>query len=806
MDPRYARPPSPGSRRISVQPTRSSTGTLVFPSNYDPYPAPTRSSGNVASGPRSSADRVLPPRTTTTKYRPASPPLRKPSRDEYTVRPRRLTLDPEAANVRRPLSVVAPSSPNRPRPVITSSIDRPSSPLTKPVRVRQDEGYYLQPATTSSRREHHRNYSVPSTDAGRLVPVDRDARSRGERGGYRSSGIGGGRSGYNLDQPLVRQPEFREDRAPVYDFNERREQMYRDTAPRPRPRRDSYNAGGRERPMSMIGLEDYLPPRISQSNREAGPPVTTRGFDSIGRAGSVRDPRSGVSRAEVVAKDHARDDYDIQPRKARPQVALHQSPVDAHSLAARDDRDYDARHPKLAPRDPYSEPKARDPYIEPRTRDPYVDSKPRDPYVEPRARDPYIDPKPRDPYVESKPRDPYPDTKPRDPYVEPKNRDPYDDPREGAHDGRSRRHRHHRDHHRDTEHNDNRDHNRESRREERHEEKRDQGDSGRVGDAAVLGAAGLAATGLAAESIRQHRSHRDAAESIRQHRSHREKDYDAQDKTRDTDKDRLGVSQDHVERNSVRAEASDEDRKERHRRRRREREERRAREEEELRKAREIPPRDEDQRLREPDGLPIPRDPALREQASYERPSNDRRPSHERHASYERREDPSRRSHGRRHHYAHTQDKDSYSESSSSSSSDTDSFDSRPRTVRVVTPTEEPVEPKEPPKSILRPPREKFPEDPAPIREGVAPLKDAGKKGIPPNARWTKIDRKLVNPEALDLGNERYEERTDYVIVLRVLTKEEIEQYALKTQEIRGKRPTLPANAEGSFEASTRNE
>ena len=78
-----------------------------------------------------------------------------------------------------------------------------------------------------------------------------------------------------------------------------------------------------------------------------------------------------------------------------------------------------------------------------------------------------------------------------------------------------------------------------------------------------------------------------------------------------------------------------------------------------------------------------------------------------------------------------------------------------------------------------------------PVREGVAPLKDAGKKGIPPNARWTKIDRKLVNPEALDMGNERYEERIDYVIVLRVLTKEEIEQYAKKTQEIRGKRELL---------------
>ncbi|GIK00239.1 hypothetical protein Aspvir_004259 [Aspergillus viridinutans] len=97
-------------------------------------------------------------------------------------------------------------------------------------------------------------------------------------------------------------------------------------------------------------------------------------------------------------------------------------------------------------------------------------------------------------------------------------------------------------------------------------------------------------------------------------------------------------------------------------------------------------------------------------------------------------------------------------------------------------------EPDAPPKGILKPPRDKFPEEPNPVREGVAPLKDAHKKGIPPGARWTKIDRRLVNPAALEAGNERYEERPDYVIVLRVLTKEEIQGYAVKTQEIRDAR------------------
>ncbi|OJJ48358.1 hypothetical protein ASPZODRAFT_1572761 [Penicilliopsis zonata CBS 506.65] len=92
------------------------------------------------------------------------------------------------------------------------------------------------------------------------------------------------------------------------------------------------------------------------------------------------------------------------------------------------------------------------------------------------------------------------------------------------------------------------------------------------------------------------------------------------------------------------------------------------------------------------------------------------------------------------------------------------------------------------PKGILKRPRERFPEEPNPVREGVAPLKDAHKNGIPPGARWTKIDRRLVNPAALEAAHERFEERSDYVIVLRVLTKEEIQGFAVKTQEIRDAR------------------
>jgi zinc finger CCCH domain-containing protein 13 len=109
----------------------------------------------------------------------------------------------------------------------------------------------------------------------------------------------------------------------------------------------------------------------------------------------------------------------------------------------------------------------------------------------------------------------------------------------------------------------------------------------------------------------------------------------------------------------------------------------------------------------------------------------------------------------------------------------------RDNRVRIV----EPPKSESPPaavKSILKQPTSQFPEHPNPVREGVAPLKDPTKKGIPPSARWTKIDRRLVNPQALEELQERFEERQDCVIVLRVLTKEDIQKFADRTAQIRG--------------------
>jgi len=90
-------------------------------------------------------------------------------------------------------------------------------------------------------------------------------------------------------------------------------------------------------------------------------------------------------------------------------------------------------------------------------------------------------------------------------------------------------------------------------------------------------------------------------------------------------------------------------------------------------------------------------------------------------------------------------------------------------------------------RGILKQPSAKFPEEANPVREGVAPHKEDKKlKEVPDGARWTKILRKIVNPEALTIGKERFEVRDDFVIVLRVLSKEEIQAYAAATTVLRG--------------------
>lgn len=692
MDSRPRRPLSPGGRRI-VQGGHSSTGQLIYPSAFDQYQGPSRSSIGFTSGPRTSAERVIQPRVIP-RYRPESP--RKSSRDDYMIRPRRQTLDPQDTLTRRPLSLMAPSSPSRARPIITSAIERPSSPITNPSRPRHNEDYYIQPA--SSAREHHRNYTAGSIDINRLGTGERL-----EPGGYRRSG--GGRDGYNVNQPLVR-PQDKDDRAYGYEHNGPREKMYRDTAPRARPRRDS-SASTRERPMSMTGLEDYSM-RINQLSRDTRPPTSmeTRGYANMGRSASLRQGHRGRD-DDLVSRDYPREEYDTSQTRKPPRapVSLHQDSVEGY-YGESSKESTDGRHR--------------------RHRKHHFDEERSD-----------LKPKPRD------------DT------------NDYD---RGSDD---RKKHHEKAHYRD--HDDKEDRDRRTRDDLPRANKRDRGDEISTNGLLATAAASAAAASVTAEGVRRrHRDHDKGEGTVGP----------LKERARDDDRDRLLAVQDSLESTSISTEVSDEERRERHRRRRREREEKEAADR--RREATQAVPQLTPQAVPQ---MVHPAEKLLGDQGSHERPAH--------HKTLNTEEIP-RSSRHRHHPRAHDKDPDS-----DSSSSD-DLHEGRQRQVPVVDPAEDPREPEQPIKSILRQPREKFPEDPTPIREGVAPIKDAGAKGIPPNARWTKIDRKLVNPEALEEGNERFEERPDHVIVLRVLKKEDIEAYALKTQEIRGKRALSTAGGHDS--------
>jgi hypothetical protein len=56
---------------------------------------------------------------------------------------------------------------------------------------------------------------------------------------------------------------------------------------------------------------------------------------------------------------------------------------------------------------------------------------------------------------------------------------------------------------------------------------------------------------------------------------------------------------------------------------------------------------------------------------------------------------------------------------------------------------------------------------------------------FPAAARWTKIDRKLVNPRALEEANLKFEEWHDSVIVAAVLLRDAVQDLAERTEEIR---------------------
>lgn len=687
MDSRFKRSTSPGSSRVARPPGRSSTGTLVYPSAFDPYDRPSHSSINFGSGPRTSGERIIAPRVIP-RYRQQSP-HNKSSRDDYVIRPRRLTLDPKQVSARRPLSVAVPIPTNQ-RPIVTSAVEGLPSSLNK-TRPRREEDYYIQPA--SSRAGHRRSYPATSIDTGRSGSGEHDPRERTEQGEYRRSR----RTLYNVNQPVATKPHDDEINY-GYEYNDHEGSVYRDT-PQRRSRRESYS-GGRERPIGMIGLEEYGP-RIPQPNRDAGPPVTTRGFANLGRSASLRQS-SRARDDDSVSRDYPRTNQDLPaPHHSSQLVSLHQPSDDEYSRP---------RHPKPPIYQELPEAKLRDPHD--------------DDYGWARQ------------YSESR-----------------HHRDP------GLRDERDRR------------------------RDDSSKNKHDHGDE----DPDPASKSNVAAVADAGEGARRRHHHH----HHHPHHSGHGRDAGAEI---DHDHDHIAAARPKSESLKVNTEGTGdkdwENRKDREDREEREAQERHDPHERRRRHIEREAKREEDHN-RDREQLALPAPPAssneLRGKGSYDR----ERPAHENAPQIE--ENPMADSHRHRRHHSRTSDKDSYSDDSSSSSSSEDSdaetaSTKKERQVRVVSPSLESPPPEPPIKGILRPPRPSFPEDPAPIREGVAPLKGAGKKGIPANARWTKIDRRLVNPEALDRGKERFEEKPDSVIVLRVLTKEEIQSYAAETARIRKER------------------
>lgn len=681
--------------------------------------------------------------------------------------------------------MVVPVSPARSsRPIITSAPERPPSPVTATRRDRRDDDYELLPASSSTRRNHQRHSSLGTTDSGRLLPADREPREKT----YPKS---------NLSRPSVRERQDENDRDYGYEYTEvAREPRYQDSSYRQRSRRDSFNSG---RPTSMIIPEGYIP----RSNREPGPPVSTRGFGNIGRSESLREPYLAKNDDRAL-RAYGRDDREISyhPKPSRPEVALHQPSSDAYAPYSEEESRRRLRKPnpeedklevrpkthKSAPEDETLDLRAKprkviieDDALEPRPKHHKVVRE--EERLEPRTRDLRDDeldqarPKPRKVMLEEErleprnrdPRDEENDqsqSKSRKPIMEeerlePRFRDTREDNHERDGDERPRKHRHRR-HHRDHDHQrdyDERDDRRAKARDE-NREKPDRGEDRGLSNGLLTGAgAAAAATGLAAEGVRRHRNRESRDEEgipVKQ----------PQDHLREPERD-------HVDTSSVSSGLSGDTQENKDERRRRKKVEK----EEEDRLYEEA--RAEERRAKENAELFVgPVEPVLREQASYERRPEDRTPRHH-------------RSYTPRRHHSRTRDDDSYTESSYSSSSDSED-DRTERHPRVVTPSnEEKPAPPPAPKSILRKPREKFPEHPDAVREGVAPHKEMPKKDVPPNARWTKINRKLVNPEALEQDGIRFNEYVDHVIVLKAMDLEEIEKYTRKTAEIREKRRLL---------------
>lgn len=718
--------------RRARSPVRDPARASLQSFNYGTYPElhaiPTRR--EIITSPRVSTDRGIVSPVITTTYKITGDPAPR-SGNRADSRTRRSTL--ESNN--RP--AVFNATPRR-----VAQIGRPSSPLQNPYRSSDEGDVYAIPASSLQSSKSHK--SRPSYNA---TYDNGDFRSEAgvlRANSGRNAMYRGSRPRSTAPTSLVRHPDTMADDYgdDGYGYTNPRDLVQYDlarSAPRYESRRDSYGEPPRARPTSIGGMQDLQ----SRKYDSRGPPPSSRGFDRIPRQ-PMYEPQPPSQMPQQERREPVYED-----RRPRP-VSLYQD-------------DTRSRH----------------------------------------GRDEY--------------RDRRDDDLRRDP-----NRERYDDDVDrrayGKSDREEPRHRHRDDDRRRDDY------------DEREKEKQEKKDRRRDTLSTVMGIAGAAlGIGGLANAAGAHKDDSDRDSDERERRRRKDRDEDRR-KDRDEEPRRKDRDEDRPRRKDSRDEDySDKERRGKDSRKERTKEPetidlsgRNPQEKQGSKDSRDFTPpssREESppdttiprhHRLAQaaapafnpkdtmdlralkdalnrqdapPEAVPIPVHAGSKDQSlPAPAPFNPRDPQ-----SLRNIQDELQRS---EHDDSSTRRKDSFLPPEAPSRQDSGS---NKEAISIVPPPTESTTvststaPKPAVKGILRPPREKFPEDANPIREGVAPLKDSKKDGIPPDARWTKIARSLVNPEALELGKERFEARDDCVIVLRVLTKEEIQGYAEVTQKIRRK-------------------
>jgi zinc finger CCCH domain-containing protein 13 len=768
---RYTRPRSP-----LRNPGRSSLPNFGYPYT-EVYTVPIRK--DSAGTPRVVSDRApAPPPIVTTTYavKPESQPVRD---DRESHRHRRSTLDGAA----RPAIINA-----QPRsPAIHGGAGRPPSPLHDPYRSSGEGGEYMTIPASSRRHGHQRQSYSATMDNADVHRLSREARSGG------MLGVGPGREGARYPTrhrpvyhgALVRHPDTVADDYGDngYVYTNPRDLVQYDlnrSARYPPQRRDSYEGSRPARPTSISGYADLAP--RSYDNRERGPPPASRGLDKLAARSPLYDaPPVRLPSVESGVRSPRKEQFYPDDRPRQP---AYRRPVSILQDRPRRDDYYDPRDDDL--RERRERPQHSKRYEE---RGDYRER----PY---RSDLNGYDTKRRE-------------HRSRNGYDSGNDSDDYDDRVERKHT---------RDKHvsREKDHDKRNGNDRNDENDDNKERKRDKLAAGISVAAAALGVSAAAKSAKHEESDDKddsddHRRRRDGEEH-RRRREHRD-DKGSIDLTGRDPKERHNSRED---RDAV----ADDGGETKARSQQKEDQPvdlagRNPQEKPAPKEARDDGDDSKDQRRNKTDAAEDGSTPSSREDSLSGETTRRRRLHKERgtgpdvpfkatntmdlralrdqlnkkddstpptapaeavrEGSFERKREPSteleppaREGRGRR--------------------DTSEEEEERRPTPRLVSPPREVKKAEEnKPRGILRPPREKFPEDPVPIREGVAPLKDAKKDGVPPDARWTKISRRMVNTEALEAGKERYEAREDFVIVLRVLTKEEIQAYANATEQIRGK-------------------